>query len=406
MKFLHTADWHLGKSLEGYSRLPEQEEFAKDFVKICEGKKPDIIMISGDIFDNPNPPAKAQSIFYDCIKKATEVSEGLMFIIPGNHDSALRLSAAKNLASECGIAIMEDYCDMTEPGPLGKGQILSSAQGVVRVRLRGQEANIAMVPFMSETALGISLYDIDFDDETNASNYQIKLKQIFDKRAEFFDEKAYNFLMAHLFTAKSELSGDEKVSMLGASYMIGSEIFPENADYIALGHIHKMQKVSGVNGRAYYSGSPIHYNKTELKTPEKYLIYGELDEKKNLSIEKIPLPVYKKIEIWEVDDYKQALRLAEQNQDENSWVYIDIKNSELLTSEDISKLKSLKPDIIDIKIGAAQQQLEFEQENLKEMSETEKFTEFYKQQTGQEPEEEISKKFLYFLDKAFEDEEN
>ena len=75
MKILHTADWHLGKNLEGQSRLDEQQEFLNDFVKIVEDNNIDLVIIAGDIYDTSNPPARAEKLFYDTLKKLSKKGE-------------------------------------------------------------------------------------------------------------------------------------------------------------------------------------------------------------------------------------------------------------------------------------------------------------------------------------------
>ena len=87
MKIIHTADWHLGKNIEGHSRLPEQELFLKDFVRICEQEEADLILIAGDIYDSYNPPAMAEQLFYDTLKQLSRDGACMTVIISGNHDA-------------------------------------------------------------------------------------------------------------------------------------------------------------------------------------------------------------------------------------------------------------------------------------------------------------------------------
>ena len=75
MRILHTADWHLGKNLEGQSRMDEQELFLKDFINIVEENNIDLIIIAGDVYDSPNPPARAEKMFYDTLKQLSRDGE-------------------------------------------------------------------------------------------------------------------------------------------------------------------------------------------------------------------------------------------------------------------------------------------------------------------------------------------
>ncbi len=94
MNIIHTGDWHLGKTIEGHSRLPEQELFLNDLVSICEERQPDMIIIAGDIYDTFNPPAAAEQLFYSTVKKMSRNGDCMVVVIAGNHDNPERLTAA------------------------------------------------------------------------------------------------------------------------------------------------------------------------------------------------------------------------------------------------------------------------------------------------------------------------
>ena len=97
MNIMHTGDWHLGKTIEGHSRLPEQELFLNDLVSICEEKQPDMIIIAGDIYDTFNPPAAAEQLFYSTVKKLSRNGDCMVIVIAGNHDNPERLTAAASV---------------------------------------------------------------------------------------------------------------------------------------------------------------------------------------------------------------------------------------------------------------------------------------------------------------------
>lgn len=404
MRILHTSDWHLGKNLDGYSRIQEQEQFLEEFVSISHKNNPHLILISGDIYDNPNPPAIAQSMFYDSIKKASNNGDTMIIIIPGNHDSAVRLSSAKSLAKESGIILVENHSEIIKTGTYGNNRIIESDKGVIKVDIRGEIAVIITIPFISESALGKSITDIDNTEEENATTYQNTLEEFIAYGAKMYEEDSINLLMAHLFTVKSELSGDERATQLGSSYIIDSKIFPENAHYIALGHIHKFQQVSGTKGKAYYSGSPIHYSKSEAKTKSKYIIQIDINDTKEVNITPIPLTIYKKIDIWQVKTYQEALEMSLEKSEENSWVYIEIEESVILTPDEISSLKKNKKDIIDIKTRKIESVIEEEVEDMKEKSEEERFSIFYEEVAGEKISEELLDVFMYFLNKEIQGE--
>ena len=105
MKFIHTSDWHLGKTLEGNSRLEEQEMFLNDFVDIVEQNDIDMVIIAGDIYDTSNPPAAAEKLFYKTACRLADDGNRCVIVISGNHDNPERLSAITPLAEEMGILV-------------------------------------------------------------------------------------------------------------------------------------------------------------------------------------------------------------------------------------------------------------------------------------------------------------
>lgn len=105
MKLIHTADWHLGKNIEGHSRLEEQRLFLKDFINICEEEQADIIIIARDIYDNYNPSAMAEQLFYDTLKQLSRNGDCMTVVIAGNHDNPERLVASGPLARDHGIVM-------------------------------------------------------------------------------------------------------------------------------------------------------------------------------------------------------------------------------------------------------------------------------------------------------------
>ena len=133
MRILHTADWHLGKNLEGQSRMDEQEQFLNDFVKIVNDNNIDLIMIAGDVYDNSNPPARAEKMFYDTLKRLSGNGERLTLVISGNHDNPDRLVAAGPLAREHGIIMVGTPKTVVSCGEYGNHKVIESGEGFIEV---------------------------------------------------------------------------------------------------------------------------------------------------------------------------------------------------------------------------------------------------------------------------------
>lgn len=394
MRIIHTADWHIGKSLDGFSRLEEQKKFLDFFVMQVERISPDIIIIAGDIFDTANPSAVAETLFYDTLSKISANTSALIVIIAGNHDSPKRLASAKSLAKSHGIIIYESHDDDIEVGKYKNATVISCNDGVIKVEINSKTANIIAMPYISENRLGESFADLSKSDEDTAKSFQEKFEALIRKKEEFFDKDEFNIMIAHLFAIKASIS-DEKVGYsLGGAYIVDSSAFAKTADYIALGHVHKYQVVGGTDKRAYYSGSPIHYNKTEVKTQKKVILDIIIDDEKNLSVNEIEIPIFKKIEIWNANSIEEAVTMSLDKKDEESFVYLNIKTDKVISNDDIRQIKSNKRDIIQITPIMEIGNIQIVAENMLEKSDEEKFIEFFKERYETEPNENLVKRYM------------
>ena len=253
MKLIHTADWHLGKNIEGHSRLEEQRLFLKDFINICEEEQADIIIIAGDIYDNYNPSAMAEQLFYDTLKQLSRNGDCMTVVIAGNHDNPERLVASGPLARDHGIVMAGTPNSVITPGMYGKNEITESDVGYIHAIIHGEEADILLVHFPSEKRLNEVYLDETEEETKKAASYSEKMSSLFGSLATHFHEDSIHLIASHLFVMNSVEDGSERSIQLGGSYMVGGEIFPENADYIALGHIHLPAELA--KDRMYYAGS-------------------------------------------------------------------------------------------------------------------------------------------------------
>ena len=346
MKLIHTADWHLGKNIEGYTRLEEQRQFLKDFIKICEDEQADMIIIAGDIYDNYNPSAMAEQLFYDTLKQLSRNGRCMTVVISGNHDNPDRLTASGPLARDHGIVMAGTPNSIITPGIYGQHEITESAPGYFHAIINNEEVDMLLVPFPSEKRLN-EVYLNETDDETQkAASYGEKMSALFSSLKEHFHKDSIHLIASQLFVMDSIEDGSERSIQLGGSYMVGGDIFPEIADYIALGHVHKPQKVPGCPN-ARYSGSPLPFNIKETSF-HKQVISVELRAGSPCVIHELPLPVYKPIEIWHCENIEEAIEKCEENKERDCWVYLEIKTDHYIHEEDIKKMKTLKTDILSI----------------------------------------------------------
>lgn len=378
---MHTGDWHLGKNLEGQSRMDEQEMFLDDFVQIVEKNNVDLVIIAGDIYDGPNPPARAERMFYHTLKNISKQGERLVLVIAGNHDNPERLVAAGPLAMEHGIIMMGTPKTIVPVGQYGQYEVVDSGEGYFTIEVNGEKAVIVAIPYPSEKRLNEVIYQDTDEDELKRASYGERMNQLFRQLEQQYREDTINIMVSHLFVMGSEESGSERCIQLGGSYLIDSSIFPEKAQYIALGHVHKPQIVPGTNHRGRYSGSPLHYNKSEISYQKKLLL-ADLTVGES-QIQEIDIPVYKPIEVWKCHGVEEAIELCEEKKDIECWVYLEIVTDTFIREDEIKIMKELKKDILSITPIATPMEEQREQHrSFLERSFEDIFKEFYQKERG------------------------
>ncbi|GAA0078634.1 exonuclease SbcCD subunit D [Clostridium sp. CTA-5] len=404
MRILHTGDWHLGKNLEGKSRMDEQELFLNDFVEIVKKNNIDLVIIAGDVYDSSNPPARAEKMFYDTLKRISSNGERITLVISGNHDNPERLISAGPLARDHGIIMVGTPKTIVQTGEYGRHKVIESGEGYIELKLNGEKAVILTVPYPSEKRLNEVLYgEMDNEDE-RVKSYSERIHSLFDSLKVHYKEDTINLVASHLFSMGSEEGGSERSIQLGGSYIVDGGCFPEEAQYIALGHVHKPQIVPGTNKRARYCGSPIHYNRKEINFDKKCFI-ADIKSGETPNIEEVKLNVYKPIEVWKCTNIDEAILKCKENAERECWVYLEIETDRYIREDEIKQMKDFKKDILEIIPKIKVNDEEDDVKNISEKPFDEIFKEFYKKERGVDAEQELVDLFLNIMSEVGEEDE-
>lgn len=314
LKILHTADWHLGKKVEGKSMLPNQRAALQDIEEITAVEKPDLILVAGDVFDTAVPPAEAEKLFFDACERLSSYGCPVV-VLAGNHDDEVRLCAARSLAVCHNIYLVGDM-DNSFYSDYGA----ENGRGWIRLATPGGKACMAILPYPLES-FSADLPE-DAPDERKNSDDANENEAAGQKDDDMFDKKytdrvqgliaecekgflpgEANIFVAHIFM----LPGFEEKT-LGGAKILPSAILPENADFVALGHVHKNMRAAK-DKEAWYSGSitPCNFGETE----EKQVNLVEIKKDKNsgnstVNVRHIPLKSVKKLIRIEVKSYDEA----------------------------------------------------------------------------------------------------
>lgn len=324
MKILHTSDLHIGKYIGTYDLKEDTEYVLNQVVDTAIRERVEVVLISGDVFDRPNPSEEAIKIYVSFLKALLDKNIKVI-AISGNHDSGIRLSAYKDI--------------------LGKGYFVegefNSPMRKVSLNDEYGPVNFYMLPFFTPFIVKSNLKL-----KKGLENYDLAMDEIIKR--ENIDTSQRNIILAHQFVAGfkfggseedfSYSNGDEK-NVAGVG-IISLDKF-QNFDYVALGHIHKPQKISRETIR--YSGSLLKYKTSEIDGPDKSVVIIDLKEKGNIEVKLDPIkPLHPFVKIEGL-----LSELTNTNPNENDYVYL-IVDDDKTPIEAKNKLTPYYKRIVDI----------------------------------------------------------
>ena len=389
MRILHTSDWHVGKRLMGRERLAEQAEVLDEIISLCESEKIELVLIAGDVFDTYTPQAEAEELFFSKIKKVAGADRAVL-IISGNHDDGVRLSAVSPLSQEQGVyivgnaraAVSTTYQGRkTRPTASGKGYVVFENE-------RGERAFVATLPYPNEAR---------FKEEKSDLSYVERMKGWMDEGLSGNAEKLPSVLMAHIFVAGGTASDSEREIDLGGARALPIEALPA-ADYIALGHLHKKQKMGA--GHCYYSGSPLQYSFDERA--DKCVKVFDLTQNGVENLKDVPLTKGKRLVRLEAENIETAETLLTTYAE--NLVELKLSLTAPLTQGDSTKLASHENLVSLVAEVRTEETLEFE--SRKGLADSALFDAYYQSAYNAEPKAELKDLFLNVMNELQEKGEN
>ena len=358
---MHLADLHLGKRVNGFSMMEDQEYILNRILEIMEEEQPDGLLIAGDVYDKTIPPAEAVRRMDDFLT-AVAAKHVPVFLISGNHDSAERVAFGHQLMQGSGIWISPVY------------------DGTIRhhtLEDRWGEVNIYLIPFLRPSVVRSFFPDVEIEDYTDALRTIIEDLQV--------DTSRRNVVLAHQFVtaagALPETCDSEQLSVGGLDRVDGSVFSP--FDYTALGPLHGPQRVGSETIR--YAGSPLKYSFSELHQ-KKSVTVAELRAKGETEIRQIPLQPRR--EMTELrGNFEEILEEARKKGELQTDYYHMILTDETDVVDALSRLREYYPNImlLDYDNRRTRSQKEVEQlDRVEERTPGELFAALYEQQNGQE----------------------
>ena len=394
MKILHTADWHLGKRLDSFSRMEEQKLVLNEICEIAEQHSVDSIIVAGDLFDAFNPPVEAIELLYKTLKRLTNNGKRPVIAIAGNHDSPDRIDSPDPLARECGILFMGHPNSELQTLQLENGfGITKTDKGFIEFKLpeHSYPLRIVATPYANE--IRMKEYFGEEKEEELINSLQKGWGEIADK---YCDEKGVNLLVTHLYMLKRggvylEEPDGEKPLRIGTADLVYSDAIPYQIQYTALGHLHRYQNVGSEEKPVIYSGSPLAYSFSEAGQ-QKYVNIIDVEPNSIAQLERIPLKSGKQLVRKRFNNIDLAVEWLNENQ--NTLVELTLESDDYLKSEDLKRLRNAHHEIVHIIPIVSNDILNSntKQVNLNQDI-TSLFSDYFKYAKGQAPNEEIIELF-------------
>lgn len=279
MKIFHTADWHLGKIVQGVHMTEDQRYILDEFIRAIDEEQPDVVIIAGDLYDRAIPPVEAVDLLDDVLSKIAIERHIPVLAIAGNHDSPTRLEFGRQLMGKAGLHIIGNFSDFTEK------VVLHDAAG---------EVHFHLIPFAEPTKVRATLQDEEihtYDDAMQKTTAHI---------ASTLQKHARHVAIAHAFVTpageKAENTSDsERPLAIGGTECVDATYF-EPFHYTALGHLHRAHYVK--HEKIRYAGSPLKYSASEA-THDKGFLIVDLAADGTVEVKKRPLRARRDMRIIE-----------------------------------------------------------------------------------------------------------
>ncbi|MBR4745546.1 MAG: exonuclease SbcCD subunit D [Clostridia bacterium] len=392
MRILHTSDWHLGKKTDDLDRLDEQRQVLEQIVNIAKEREVDMVLISGDIYDQFIPSADAENLFYKTISELARGGECAVVAIAGNHDEPKRMSNAQVFASRFGIYLIGYWDEITNSNLSKEHNIFATSVGKGYIKFEtksGEKCTVATLPWPSF----YRYREQKTEDKTLMDKYAEWLKEACKE----FKKGENNILCTHLSTAGVRFAEfDDEVSEYSPFATLTRDVLTgvKNMTYGALGHIHYATKVTD---NTYYCGSLINTHFTNEKAIEKSVNVVEVKDGKLVSVDVVPLTC-KKMRVINTKDFAQIEAFCKQYPQD--YVKAVVENVKFVDFEDVKKLRAANPNLVTLSVITDEAKELAQVEIKKDLTTQEIFDKYVLNKTGKLPEKEVKELFLELMGEA------
>ena len=378
MKIVHTADWHLGKIVQGIYMTEDQRYILQQFIAQMREEKPDAIIIAGDLYDRALPPVEAVQLLNETLAQLINELNIPVLCVAGNHDSPSRLAFGSELLAKSGYYVAGNY-----------------SKEVMQVRLHDEfgEVHFHLVPFTEPSHVRLA-----HNDDTITS-HQMAMEKTIEHITQSMDHNARHVFVGHAFVThngeadNSNSSDSERPLTVGGVEFVNANLF-EPFDYTALGHLHKAHKVGKETIR--YAGTPLKYSLSERLHEKGYYVVT-LDAEGEATITKNKLQPR--------HDLRQIEGTIEEIlQHDTCYDYVFVRlTNELPVATPMERVRTVYPNAMHVvREAATRASTHSTVAQVEAMDDVQLFESFYQEVLGKLPAEETQALFLQALDELAE----
>ncbi|MGE7929985.1 exonuclease SbcCD subunit D [Lysinibacillus xylanilyticus] len=380
MKIFHTADWHLGKLVQGVYMTEDQQYILQQFMLAIDEEKPDVIVIAGDLYDRSMPPIEAVNLLNDIFAEIVLDKKIPVLAVAGNHDSAGRLNFGSSLMSDSGLHI--------------KGQFTKDHTPIVFHDEYG-EVHFHLVPYAEPASVRTILED------DSIRSHQDAMGKIIEHIEQSLDTTKRNVFVGHAFVTKygeeeSNTSDSERPLSIGGSDCVNAALF-KPFNYTALGHLHKAHFV--LNETIRYAGSPLKYSLSEHLHEKGFLII-ELDAQGEVTVAKRKLIARRDLRVVEglMDDLLQL-------PPSDDYVFVRLIDTTPVTSP-MERIRTVFPHAMHVERKAIRQEVphEIQAVETEKIEDIDLFRSFFTDIIGIQPDQDTERLFTEMLQELLDEE--
>jgi exonuclease SbcD len=291
MKILHTSDWHIGRSLYGRNRTEEFEAFLVWLAETIEQMRVDALVVAGDVFDTSTPSHRAQALYYGFLCRVAASSCRHVVVVGGNHDSPSFLNAPKAILRALNVHVVGSAAEHPEDEVV----VLDQPGGA-------PELIVCAVPYLRDRDIRIAQAGETMEDKERKliegiRRHYAHVIQLAKTRRQDLGVQIPVVVMGHLFTAGGQTVEGDGVRELyvGSLAHVSAGIFPDDIDYLALGHLHVPQKINQSEVMRY-SGSPLPMGFGEAAQTKSVCLVEFADDNTEASVQLVTVPVFQRLE--------------------------------------------------------------------------------------------------------------